>query len=268
MSSNGTSAAYAPRRARRGGAEPEQRTVVAARPERGHEMHLIPARGPKLEKHLLEAAEFDALALPVGDDGVVIGTDQASRPAVISLFKPRAMDAALVGGAYMAQLVALRATATGARVVVETARPQLWAPLAQNAGGGQQVIAVVPVRRVGNLGATPASPVLLLRDCGARPPRSAAPKTPWMTTLTLLPFLDPSFAGHLISSDYVALQQISPQEAELAARLFRLSPQDVAALPTLLPELALWTARHGRQYVYTAPTHDESALLGAPRRMD
>lgn len=212
MSSNGTSAAYAPRRARRGGAEPEQRTVVAARPERGHEMHLIPARGPKLEKHLLEAAEFDALALPVGDDGVVIGTDQASRPAVISLFKPRAMDAALVGGAYMAQLVALRATATGARVVVETARPQLWAPLAQNAGGGQQVIAVVPVRRVGNLGATPASPVLLLRDCGARPPRSAAPKTPWMTTLTLLPFLDPSFAGHLISSDYVALQQISPRK--------------------------------------------------------
>ncbi|MBR7839602.1 hypothetical protein KDL01_40495 [Actinospica durhamensis] len=267
MSSNGSSAAYAPRRARRGGAQ-QERTVVAARPERGHEMHLIPARGPKLEKHILEPDEFNAVALPVGDDGVVIGTDQASRPAVISLFKPRAMDAALIGGAYMAQLIALRATATGARVVVETARPQLWAPLAQNAGGGQQVIAVVPVRRVGNLGATAASPVLLLRDCGARPPRSAAPKTSWMTTLTLLPFLDPSFAGHLISSDYVALQQISPQEAELAARLFRLSPQDVAALPTLMPELALWAAKHGRQYVYTAPTHDESALLGAPRRMD
>lgn len=261
--------AYAPRRAANRAAEPEQRVVVAARPERGSEQRLIPARGPRLEKHLLEPDEFAALALPVGDDGVVIGTDQGSRPAVLGLFKPKAVDVALIGGSYLAQLLALRATATGARVVVETARPQLWAPLAQNAGGGQQVIAVVPVRRVGsNLGASAASPVLLLRDAGARPPRSSAPKVPWLTTLTLVPFLDPNYAGHLITSDYVAIQQISPQEAELAARLFRLSPQDVAALPTLLPELALWTARHGRQYVFSAPTRDESGLLGAPRRMD
>jgi hypothetical protein len=264
-----TPSAYAPRRAANRTAEPEQRVLVAARPERGSEQRLIPARGPQLEKHILEPAEFGTLALPVGDDGVVIGTDQGSRPAVLSLFKPKSVDVALIGGSYLAQLLALRATATGARVVVETARPQLWAPVAQNAGGGQQVIAVVPVRRVGsNLGATAASPVLLLRDAGARPPRSSAPKTPWLTTLTLVPFLDPSYAGHLITADYVAIQQISPQEAELAARLFRLSPQDVAALPTLLPELALWTARHGRQYVFSAPTRDESGLLGAPRRMD
>ena len=264
--SNATSA-YAPRRAARG-REPESRVVVAARPERGSEQRLIPARGPQLERHILEPEQFDALALPVGDDGVVIGTDQGSRPAVLGMFKPKSVDIALIGGSYLAQVLALRATATGARVVVETARPQLWSSLAQNAGGGQQVIAVVPVRRVGNLGATAASPVLLLRDAGARPPRSSAPKTPWVTTLTLLPFLDPGYSGHLITSDYVTLQQVSPQEAEVAARLFRLSPQDVSALPTLLPELALWTARHGRQYVFTAPTRDESALLGAPRRMD
>lgn len=260
--------AYAPRRAAQRPADAEPAVVVAARPERGSELRLIPARGPKLEKHILEPEEFGALALPVGDDGVVIGTDQNSRPAVLSLFKSKALDVALIGGSYLAQLVALRATATGARVVVETARPQVWAPLAQNAGGGQQVIAVVPVRRVGNLGATASSPVLLLRDAGARPPRSAAPKTPWMTTLTLVPFLDPSYSGHLITSDYVAIQQISPQEAEIAARLFRLSPQDVTALPTLLPELALWTARHGREYVFSAPTRDEIGLLGQPRRMD
>ena len=174
MSSNGTSAAYAPRRARRGAEPAEQRTVVAARPERGHEVHLIPARGPKLEKHLLEAGGLDALALPVGDDGVVIGTDQASRPAVISLFKPRAVDVALVGGAYMAQLIALRATATGARVVVETARPQLWAPLAQNAGGGQQVIAVVPCAEWAT-SARPRRPRSCCCATAAPAPRAAPP---------------------------------------------------------------------------------------------
>ena len=267
--SNSAPSAYAPRRAASRNAPQDPRVVVAARPERSNELRLIPVRGPQLEKHILEPEEFGALALPVGDDGVVIGTDQSSRPAVLGMFKPKAVDMALVGGVYLAQLLALRATATGARVVVETARPQLWAPLAQNAGGGQQVIAVVPVRRAGgNLGATAASPVLLLRDAGARPPRSSAPKTPWMTTLTLVPFLDPKYGGQLITADHVAIQQVSPQEAELAARLFRLGPQDISALPTLLPELALWTARRGRQYVFSAPTRDETGLLGAPRRMD
>ncbi len=266
--SNSAPSGYAPRRAAPRDEPQQPRVLVAARPERDEELRLIPARGPQLEKHLLEPADFGALALPVGDDGVVIGTDQGSRPAVLGMFKPKAVDMALIGGAYLAQLLALRATATGARVVVETARPQLWAPLAQNAGGGQQVIAVVPVRRVGGLGATGASPVLLLRDAGARPPRSSAPKTPWMTTLTLLPFLDPRYGGQLITADYVAIQQVSPQEAELGARLFRLSPQDIAALPSLLPELALWTARHGPPVRPSAPTRDETAVLGAPRRMD
>ena len=87
-----------------------------------------------------------------------------------------------------------------------------------------------------------------------------------MTTLTLVPFLDPSYAGHLITSDYVAMQQVSPQEAELGARLFRLSPQDVAALPSLLPELALWTARHGQavRVLGPDPGRDRAARRAPP----
>jgi hypothetical protein len=217
---------------------------------------------------MLTAGELDALAFPVGDDGVVIGTDAAHRPAVLGLFRPRSMDGVLVAGSYLAQLIALRAVATGARVVIETARPELWTALAQNASGGQQVVAVVPVRRVGALAATAASPVLLIRDCGARPPKSAAPKTPWQTTFTLLPFLDPGYAGQLVGADLVALQRVSPQEAELAARVVRLGDDDVQSLPELPDEVTLWCARHGRQYVYGAPTQLESGLLGAPRRMD
>lgn len=247
---------------------PPPRLVVAARPPRDEEVRQLPVRGPRHERHLLEADELNALALPVGDDGVVIGTDPNNRLAVLGLFRPRTVDGALVGGSYLAQLLALRAVATGARIVIETARPELWGPLAQNAGGGQPVVAVVPVRRVGALGATAASPVLLIRDCGARPPRLAQPKTPWQTTLTLLPFLDPAYAGQLVGADLVALQRISPQEAQLAARIIRLGVEDIQALPSLPDELTLWCARHGRQYVFGMPTQLEAGLLGAPRRVD
>lgn len=244
------------------------RLVVAARPSRAEESRLLPVRGPRHERHILEADQLNALSLPVGDDGVVIGTDPHRQPAVLGLFRPRPVDGALVAGSYLAQLLALRAAATGARIVIETARPELWSALAQNAGGGQQIVALVPVRRVGALGASSTSPVLLIRDCGARPPRLAQPKTPWQTTLTLLPFLDPGYAGQLVGADLVALQRISPQEAQLAARVVRLSNEDMQALPGLPDELTLWCARHGRQYVYGMPTQLEAGLIGAPRRMD
>lgn len=261
--------APAPSRGRnRSTAQEQPRLVVAARPPRADETRLLPVRGPRHERHLLEADELNTLSLPVGDDGVVIGTDPQNRPAVLGLFRPRAVDGALVAGSYLAQLIALRAAATGARIVIETARPELWSPLAQNAGGGQQVVALVPVRRVGPLGASAASPVLLIRDCGARPPRLAQPKTAWQTTLTLLPFLDPGYAGQLVGADLVALQRISPQETQLATRVIRIGVEDVQALPGLPDELTLWCARHGRQYVYSMPTQLEAGLLGTPRRMD
>jgi hypothetical protein len=261
---------YSPARGRSQGHKhaPEPRLVVAARPPRDEEIRLLPVRGPRHERHMLEAHELNALALPVGDDGVVVGTDSARNPAVIGLFRPRAVDGGLVGGSYLAQLVALRAAAIGARIVVETARPELWGPLAQNAGGGQQVVSVVPVRRVGALGASATSPVLLIRDCGARPPRPTQPKTPWQTTLTLLPYLDPGYAVQLAGADLIALQRISPQEAQFAARITRLGGEDVRALPNLPDEVTLWCARHGREYVYSVPTQLEAGLLGAPRRMD
>jgi hypothetical protein len=253
---------------RRRGSAAGTRAEIVARPVRAEGVRILPVRGPRHERHLLEAHELDTLAVPVGDDGVVIGTDPARRPAVLGLFRPRPVEAALIGGSYLAQLLALRAAATGARIVVETARPQLWAPLAQSAGGGQQVVVVVPVRRVGATGPAAAAPVLLIRDCGARPPRGSQPRLPWQTTLTLLPYLDPDYGSQLINVDLVALQRISPQESRVAARVARLGGDDVRALPGLPDELTLWCARRGRQYVHSAPTQLELGLLGSPRRID
>ncbi|MDH6122444.1 hypothetical protein [Kitasatospora sp. GAS204B] len=225
-------------------------------------------RGPRREQHVLNPEELAALSVPVGDDGVVIGEDPQRQTAVLGLFRPTSYDVVLVGGVWTAQVVALRAAATGARVAVETARPQLWAPLAQAAGGGQPCVTVHQIGRLGAQGASVSAPVLVVRDLGPRPPRSRLSATPWQSTLTLLPFLGPNAARVLNAADLVGVQRVAPQEAELIGRVLSLGGQDVAALPTLGDDITLWATRIRRQYVRTEPGASEHQLLGPARRVD
>ncbi|MER6395576.1 hypothetical protein ACIF6L_35625 [Kitasatospora sp. NPDC086009] len=225
-------------------------------------------RGPRREKHVLTTEDLGALSFPVGDDGVLIGEDVQKQPAVLGLFRPSAYDLVLVGGVWTAQVIALRAAATGARIAVETARGQLWGPMAQAAGGGQPCVTVHQVGRLGPQGASVTSPVLVVRDLGARPPRSRLSAAPWQTTLTLLPYLGPNAARVLNAADLVGVQRVSPQEAELIGRVLSLGPQDIAALPTLGDDMTLWTTRMRRQYVRTVAGQAEQQVLGGARRMD
>ncbi|MEV4615617.1 hypothetical protein AB0K43_23945 [Kitasatospora sp. NPDC049258] len=248
---------------------------VQAQPQPGADQPLPPRirpgfglRGPSREKHVLTTEDLGALAFPVGDDGVLIGVDPQQQPAVIGLFRPSSYEVVLVGGMWTAQIIALRAAATGARVAVETGRPQAWAPMAQAAGGGQPCVTVHQVGRLGAQGASVASPVLVVRDLGARPARSRLSATPWQTTLTLLPYLGPNASRVLNAADLVGLQRISPQESDLVGRLLSLGSAEVSALPTLGDNITLWATRMRRQYVMTNPGEAEAQVLGAPRRMD
>ncbi|MER5640937.1 hypothetical protein ABT095_28805 [Kitasatospora sp. NPDC002227] len=225
-------------------------------------------RGPRRERHVLAPEDLAALSFPVGDDGVVIGVDPQQQPAVLGLFRPNPYELVLVGGMWTAQIIALRAAATGARIAVETARPQAWAPMAQAAGGGQPCVTIHQVGRLGAQGASVASPVLVVRDLGARPPRSRLSAAPWQTTLTLLPYLGPNAVRVLNAADLVGIQRVSPQESEILARVLSLGDQEVAALPTLGDNITLWATRMRRQFVMTNPGEAEAQLLGLARRMD
>ncbi|MDH6137258.1 hypothetical protein P3T37_006690 [Kitasatospora sp. MAA4] len=225
-------------------------------------------RGPRRERHVLTAEDIGALSFPVGDDGVLIGEDQQRRPAVLGLFRPTAYDVVLVGGLWTAQIIALRAAATGARIAVETARPHLWAPLAQAAGGGQPCMTVHPFGRIGPQGASVSAPVLVVRDLGAKPPRSRLSASPWQSTLTLLPHLGPNAARVLNAADLVGVQRVAPPEAELIGRVLSLGSQDIAGLPTLSDNFTLWATRIRRQFIRLEPGAAEGQLLGGPRRMD
>lgn len=81
--------------------------------------------------------QVDSLALPIGDDGVVIGVDAEGQPAVLGLNRPTPYDVVLIGGLWTAQVLALRAAATGARVAVETGRAPAWMQMVHAMGAGR-----------------------------------------------------------------------------------------------------------------------------------
>lgn len=225
--------------------------------------------GPRRERrHVVTAADLDALALPVGDDGVVIGVDVQGRPAVLGLNRPMAYEMTLIGGLWTAQVLALRVAATGARVAVETGRGQVWSGLAHAAGGDRQCVTLHDVGRVPPQGASAGSPVLVIRDCGMRPPRGRVAAGPWQSVLTLLPYLSPTAPRLLRSASLGGVQRVSPEEAEQIGRLMRLPPGTVDSLPTLGDGVTLWCTTRDRQFVLTQPTDTEAGLLGAARRID
>ncbi|MFF6998063.1 hypothetical protein ACFY93_24300 [Streptomyces sp. NPDC008313] len=224
--------------------------------------------GPRHGRHALSAEQLDALALPIGDDGVVIGVDAEGRPAVLGLNRPTPYDVVLIGGLWTAQVLALRAAATGARVAVETGRPQSWMQMVHAMGGGQNGMSVHDVGRVPPQGASAGSPVLVVRDCGMRPPRGRVVSGPWQSVLTLLPYLSPVAPRLLRQARLVGVQRVSPDEAAEIGRTMALPRADVESLPTLVDGVTLWCADRDRQYVMTQPTDSETGLFGMPRRMD
>ncbi|MFD3553925.1 hypothetical protein [Streptomyces goshikiensis] len=224
--------------------------------------------GPRRERHVVPAADLDALALPVGDDGVVIGVDAEGRPAVLGVNRPTPYEVTLIGGLWTAQVLALRAAATGARIAVETGRGQVWSGLAQAAGGGQPCVTLHDVGRVPPQGASAGSPVLVVRDCGMRPPRGRVVAGPWQSVLTLLPYLSPAAPRLLRNSSLVGVQRVSPDEAQEIGRLMNLPRPAVDSLPTLGDGVTLWCTPRDRQFVMTQGTEAETGLLGPSRRID
>ncbi|MEU0085794.1 hypothetical protein [Streptomyces sp. NPDC006274] len=224
--------------------------------------------GPRRDRHAMSVDQLAALTLPVGDDGMVIGVDAEGKPAVLGINRPTPYDVTLIGGLWTAQILALRAAATGARVTVETGRAPAWTTLAQAAGGGQQCISLHDVGRVPPQGPSAGSPVVVVRDCGMRPPRGRVISGPWQSVLTLLPYLSPVAPRLMEKSGLVGVQRVSPDEARHIGRIMHLPQAETEALSTLADGVTLWCTPRDRQFVMTQATDAETGLLGSARRMD
>jgi hypothetical protein len=216
---------------------------------------------------------LDALSPLADRGGMVLGSGPHHEPLSVSVLRPQPTRLVLAGGLYLARQVALRAMATGAWVVVATGRPAAWQVLTRAAGEGPdgRPAPLVQVRRVAPVELPRASedaPLLVVYDGGAVPQELFAPRSPWQTTLYVLPYLHPQAEGTANSADLVLLQRLPMDQAQLAAAMWRLSPpmtNQLAALPddgvvALGPDL--WLPLR----LVTTPAERE--ILGPVRRGD
>ncbi|MGH3755709.1 MAG: hypothetical protein ACRDRP_24065 [Pseudonocardiaceae bacterium] len=222
---------------------------------------------------LVTPSLLDAVSPPADRGGMVLGCGPHDEPLSVSVLRPEPTRLVGVGGLYLARQVALRAMATGAWVVVATGRPAAWQLLTRAAGEGPdgRPAPLVQVRRLAPVELPRASedaPLLVVHDGGAVPQELFAPRSPWQTTLYVLPYLHPQAEGTANNADLVLLQRLPAGQAQLAARMWRLPPPMMNQL-TELPDdgvVALGPNLWLPLRLVTTPAERE--ILGPVRRGD
>ncbi|MBL7260953.1 type VII secretion protein EccE [Paractinoplanes lichenicola] len=225
-----------------------------------------PSAVPGFPADGVQPAELlEGLHLPVGASGLMLGRNRHGSPVVIRLFRPEQTRALLVGGVRAAQLVALRAMALGARVVVQTARPRAWEPFVRGAAVPGESIAVVPPGRPIEIAPGSAlHPLLIVVDIG---PVGAdnRPGEGWQATLVVRDEFSAADVDVASRADLLILQPLRPEEATLVGGALGLG--EVAQWMTRIrPDMVGVVNRRAVRWAALAHTPIETQLTGPPGR--
>jgi hypothetical protein len=222
---------------------------------------------------LVPPSTLDAVS-PSGDrGGMVLGSGLQGEPLTVSALRPAPTRIVLVGGLYLARQVALRAMAIGAWVVVATERPAAWQVLAKAAGNGPdgRPVPLVQIRRLSPVELPRASedgPLLVVHDGGPTPQELFPPRSPWQTTVYVLPYLHPQAGATANAADLVLMQRLPVGQAQLAARIWRLPPPMVNQLTALQDDQVIALGRNLWRPLRLITTQREQQILGPVRRGD
>ncbi|MGC4756962.1 type VII secretion protein EccE [Micromonospora trifolii] len=205
----------------------------------------------------------DDWELSLGDAGLMVGTNRHGRAVTVRLFRPESTRVLLVGGVRAAQLVALRALALGALVVVQTARPRAWEPFIRGVGApGGTIPLLPPGRAVADGVGTALRPLLLIVDAVAA---EAAPGPPWRATLVVRDELTPADVDALSRADLALLQPLTPTEATLAGAALGLGGS-AEWLTRIREDMVAVVNRRALRWALLSPTPIEAQLIGPPTR--
>lgn len=217
--------------------------------------------------HTVPTAALSALTVLTPPSGLVLGADRRRDPVAVRLFAPEPTRVALVGGAWPAYLVVLRALALGARITVVTADPANWAAFGGWAasGPGDQVTVLGGEQPLALVG-TPQRPALIVYDLGVAGPRAAAHVGPWQSQLTVLRRLDRPGVGVVQESSLTLLQRLDATEALIAGSALRLPPHSGRFLQVMADDMLAVVADSADRYIWVTPTPTELQYAGPARR--
>ena len=202
------------------------------------------------------------LDLALGE-GVPLGTTREGRPATVTLLRPAPVRVVVLGQAWLASLLALRAALLGAGVVVVTERPAPWHLLVRAVGGNEPFAAVVPPgAAVGGPSPGVTSPVLTLHDGGAGA-EAALARAPWQTSVHLLFRIGGQPAAVLDTADLVLVPQVPAEEAEAVTAALRLPAGLAVHLAGLGPAEVLAATRSRTTVVTVQASPTEQSVLRA-----
>jgi type VII secretion protein EccE len=206
-----------------------------------------------------------ALQLSIGAAGVMLGRNRSGEPVVARLFRPEQTRVLLVGGVRCAQLIALRAMALGARVMVQTTRPQAWEPFVRGAAvPGESIAVVAPGRAVQVPPGSALYPLLVVVDVGPVGADSR-PGPGWHATLVVRDEFGPADVDVASRADLLILQPLRAEEANLVGAAVGLG--DTAQwLTRIRADMVGLVNRRAVRWAALAQTPIEAQLIGHPGR--
>lgn len=208
---------------------------------------------------------LDGLELPAGGAGLMLGSNRHGAPVITRLFRPEQTRALVVGGVRCAQLIALRAMALGARVVVQTARPQAWEPFVRGAAvPGESIAVVAPGRALEIPPGTALHPLLVVVDVGPVGPDSR-PGAGWQATLVVRDEFLPADVDLASRADLLVFQPLRPDEAALAGSALGLG-EAAQWLTQIRQDMVGVVNRRAVRWVALSVTPIEAQLIGPPSR--
>lgn len=222
--------------------------------------------GTSTGMHTAGHQAFDDQELVTGGAGLMVGRNRQKLPVVLRPFRPVPTRMLVIGGVGCAQLLAFRALAVGARLLIQTAREQVWDAFLRRCGVGRETAAFLPPGAPLPTAAAHGAPHLVVIDAGASlggPPATA--NGPWQATLIVRDDLANWDEGLLQQSDIVLLQRLTEQEAAIASTALGIR-QAETYLPRLPGEMVGLVSRARLQWVMLSTTPTEQGILGSVAR--
>lgn len=208
---------------------------------------------------------LEGLEFAVDAAGLMIGRNRNGDPVVARLFRPEQTRVLVVGGVRCAQVLALRAMALGARVVVQTARPQAWEPFVRGATAPVGTIAVVPPGHAVEVPAGSAlHPLLVVVDVGPVGADTRA-GVGWQATAVVRDEFSPADVDVASRADLLVLQPLLPEEADLVGAAVGLG-ETAEWLTRIRPDMVGLVNRRAVRWATLAQTPMEAQLIGPPIR--
>ncbi len=216
--------------------------------------------------HLADPASIASITMSTGGSGLVIGVDQHGKPVVLRLFRPEPTTAFAVGGLRFAQLIAFRALAVGAQIIVQTGRPTAWGTFGRVTADPPDAIRVVPPGTPHDRPGSADRPQLVVLDgdsSAADAERRASGG--WAAVLTVRDQLTAWDIDAFVRADLVLMQTLSAMEAALVCSALNLA--DVEQSLTRLPADIITLVSHGTlRWARISQTPIEQQMLGSAFR--